>query len=124
MTHFSRCVAYGVLVAALCGTAGTSAQTPQTPQIPGARERIPGPLIDFTAMSATGMPVTDLAASEVEVRVDGRPRRIRQLRAISAAPAATGRLARNRFDAAGPRMPMESKPRAALDWTCGALRNR
>src|SRR5688572_14880779 len=85
MTNPARRVASGVLLAVLCGTAGTTAQTPQAP---GARERTPGPLVDFTVVSATGIPVTDLAASEVEIRVEGRRRGVRQLRVISAAPAA------------------------------------
>jgi hypothetical protein len=43
--------------------------------------------VDFTVVTSTGMPVTDLAASEVEIRVDGRTRRVRHLRSVSAAPA-------------------------------------
>src|SRR5688572_33157936 len=71
MNNRSGCVALGVLVAVL-----------------SAQERPSGPLVDFTVVSPTGTPVMDLTASEVEIRVDGRPRRIRQLRTISAAPAA------------------------------------
>jgi hypothetical protein len=42
--------------------------------------------VDFLAVTASGVPVTDLKVSEVEVRVEGRVRAIRSLRRISAAP--------------------------------------
>ena len=64
-----------VLAAALCGAAAA------------AQERTPGPVVDFTVLSMNGMPITDLAPSEVEIRVDNRLRRVRQLRSVSAAPA-------------------------------------
>src|SRR5688572_31464754 len=82
MKHFPRAVV-GVLVTGLSFTAGTRAQTP-TAAVVG--ERRPGPIVDFTVVTSTGLPVTDLAASEVAIRVDGRTRRVRQLRQVSAAP--------------------------------------
>lgn len=68
--------------AAVCVTAAGA----QTPQTPGARERIAGPLVDFLAVGADGLPVIDLRAADVEVRVEGRLRTVRSLRRVSAAP--------------------------------------
>jgi hypothetical protein len=51
-----------------------------------ARERPSGPTVDFTAVLADGAPVTDLEASEVQVRINGRVRIIRALRRVAAAP--------------------------------------
>lgn len=56
-------------------------------QTPGAQERRQGPMVDFAAVSAPGVPVIDLSAAEVEIRVDGRVRAIRTLRSVAAAPA-------------------------------------
>lgn len=85
MNLLSARVALGVLVTGLSFTPGTRAQTPQAGAV---GERRPGPIVDFTVVTSAGMPVTDLAASEVAIRVDGRTRRVRQLRHVSAAPLA------------------------------------
>ncbi len=61
------------------------------PQARAATERPPALLVDF-AVVQDGSPVSDLQPSEVEVRIDGRPRTITAIRQIAAAPvtAATG----------------------------------
>ncbi|MGE5359539.1 MAG: hypothetical protein ACM3NQ_11020 [Bacteroidales bacterium] len=48
-------------------------------------EVVPAPLaIDFIALQADGAPVTDLRASEVEVRLNGKARKILSIRRVSA----------------------------------------
>lgn len=73
----------GVAAAIAVCSVMVSARTQQTP---GARERTAGPAVDFLAIGSDGLPVTDLVAAEVEVRVEGRKRTIRSLRRVSAAP--------------------------------------
>jgi VWFA-related protein len=77
----------GTMLALVLWAAAATAQTAQTPV---ARERVLGPQVDFLAVTPTGMPVTDLKADEVEIRIEGRARAIRSLRLVSAAPAVLG----------------------------------
>lgn len=76
-----------LLVAVLSGTAGMAAR-------PGAaavaQERPSGPTVDFTVISSVGVPLTDVVATELEIKIDGRRRTVRQLRAVSVAPSRTG----------------------------------
>jgi VWFA-related protein len=52
-----------------------------------ATERVVGPTVDFMALDAEGAPVTDLQASDIEVRIADRTRVVRALRRVSASPA-------------------------------------
>jgi hypothetical protein len=52
-------------------------------QVPAERAR--GPVVDFIAVQADGTPVSDLHATDVEIRIGDRVRTIRTLRRVSAA---------------------------------------
>ncbi len=51
-------------------------------------ERRPGPIVDFAAVQGDGTPVADLQATEIEIRLGGRPRVVRALRRVTTAPLA------------------------------------
>jgi hypothetical protein len=51
-------------------------------------ERRPGPIVDFVVLHADGSPVADLQAPEIDIRIGGRPRAVRALRAVNAGPPA------------------------------------
>lgn len=86
-----NCVALVCALAALAGRASAVVSS----QSAVAGERAPGPTLDFAAVQSDGAPVTDLQASEVEVRINDRVRIIRSLRRVSAGASAvaTGRRA-------------------------------
>jgi hypothetical protein len=54
-------------------------------QSPIASERPSGPMVDFVGVGPDGTPVTDLQASEVEVRISDRVRAVRSVRRVTAA---------------------------------------
>jgi hypothetical protein len=72
--------AFAVVASAAAALALTlAAVLAQTP----AGERRAGPLIDFVALDASGAPVADLRASEVEIRIGDRVRSIGSLRRLT-----------------------------------------
>src|SRR5512134_3212702 len=61
-----------------CGLAG--AQTPPGSQAAKATDRGPETVsVDFYAVTQDGVPVADLKAEDVQLRIDGRPRALRWL---------------------------------------------
>jgi hypothetical protein len=77
-------------VVVACVAIATSPAAPlSAPQAQIATERPAGPTVDFIALDAEGSPVSDLQASEVEIRIGDRVRTVRTLRRVSAGPALT-----------------------------------
>lgn len=81
-----RRVSSFVLSLAFAGGVLIAQQKPASP----AGERVQGLLVDFIAVSPDGMPVTDLTAADVAVRINGRVRPIQSLRLmrVAAPPSA------------------------------------
>jgi hypothetical protein len=82
-SHGRACAAVLVVSVALAARGGDSAGAHQAGL---AGERPSGPTVDFTAVQPDGTPVSDLQASEVEIRINGRLRALRSLRRIATAP--------------------------------------
>jgi len=74
------------VLAALTALAAGPATGLSSQQSPVASERPSGPTVDFVAVDAVGMPVTDLQSSEVEIRIADRGRVVRSLRRVTTAP--------------------------------------
>jgi VWFA-related protein len=78
----------------LAATAGLRArQAPQTPPDP-SRSPVDLVRLDFLALSQDGQPVADLAAGDVTLKVDGRPRDIRFFQFVRLVDARSGAPAR------------------------------
>ncbi|MFB3853913.1 MAG: hypothetical protein ACE148_08835 [Vicinamibacterales bacterium] len=75
------CLAVSFLIVAAGERAGALDERQRT-----AAEHTPGLLVDFLAVAADGMPVAELQASEVEVRLNNRVRKLRSLKRVSTAP--------------------------------------
>jgi VWFA-related protein len=85
----SRVVITG-LIAGVAATAGLRAG--QAPQSEPFRAAVDLVRLDFLALSQDGQPVTDLAAGDVTLKVDGRPRDIRSFQYVRlGAPASVSR---------------------------------
>jgi hypothetical protein len=83
----SSCRVYLVVLSALAAIAATSAERTAARQAGVAGERSAGLLVEFTAVLADGTPVPDLQTSDVEVRLNGRVRKVRSVRRVEAATA-------------------------------------
>jgi VWFA-related protein len=81
----SRATFAVIITVAASVTAPVSRVSTQQSQI--ATERTAGPTVDFIALDADGAPVSDLQASDIEIRIAERVRAVRTLRRVSAAPA-------------------------------------
>jgi VWFA-related protein len=77
-------VASVVVWLAVTGSGATGAQQGSIPI--ETAERL---LVDFAVTDRDTRPITDLAAAEVTLKIDGRTRMVRSLRAISTAPTGT-----------------------------------
>jgi len=76
-------VALALVLAASAASAIARAAIAQS-QI--ASERAAGPTVDFVALDADGAPVSDLQATEIEIRIGDRVRAVRALRRVSTSP--------------------------------------
>ncbi|MEW5982843.1 MAG: hypothetical protein AB1806_10795 [Acidobacteriota bacterium] len=89
-----RALALGGLAAVTAVLAATATAS----QGRTASERPPALVVDFTALSADGTPMTGLQPADVEIRISGRVRKVRSLRLVPAAadptPAPTPLLPR------------------------------
>ena len=92
----SSCRVCLVVLSALTLIAADSAESAAARQTPVAGERSAGLLVDFAAVLAEGTPVADLQPSEVEVRLNGRVRRVLSVRRVATAPAAAAPAATTR----------------------------
>jgi len=77
----NRLLLFGVVGLALWAAPGRAQS-----QLPDSRERPAGPTVDFLALAADGLPAAGLTSADVEVRIDGRARRVRSLRFVTSAP--------------------------------------
>jgi hypothetical protein len=75
-----------VLLAGLAAYGAGPATSVSVRQSQIATERTAGPTVDFVALDASGVPIADLQASDVEVRIADRVRVVRALRRVAAAP--------------------------------------
>lgn len=85
MTHAARRRLRALIVGGLLAVSRDSGLLASPPQPATAAPDLA--TTTFRAMSRPGQLVTDLTASEVEVRVDGRPRAIRSMEWVALAPA-------------------------------------
>lgn len=86
-----------VVLSVLAATAAGCAERAGAKQASIAGERAPGLVVDFVAVQADGTPPADLQPHEVEVRLNGRARKVLSLRRVAMTPApaasrATGRV--------------------------------
>jgi len=82
--------------ALVCALATLAAGTPAPAarrQVGPAAERPSGLPVDFSVVLADGTPVADLDPLEVEIRLDGRVRKVLSLRRVAVAPTPTGAAA-------------------------------
>jgi len=80
-------ILFVVLSALAAVAAGPAGRMPKW-QTGANGERPAGLPVDFVAVQADGTPVSDLQLSEVEVRLNGRVRKVLSIRRVSAPPAA------------------------------------
>jgi len=76
-----------IVLSVLAAIAASSAERAPAKQTRVAGERSAGLLVDFAAVQADGTPVADLQPSEVEVRLNGRVRKVRSVRRVATVPA-------------------------------------
>ena len=90
-TLAARCIAIAGVVCAAAGVAVVSAQSRGTQpptQAPVFRASVDRVAVDFIAVTDDGRPLPNLAASEIALKVDGKPREITSLELVRLVPAA------------------------------------
>jgi hypothetical protein len=71
----------------LAAAAAASDSSVAARQVPQFGEGAAGPAVDFAVVQANGTPVLDLRPAEVEIRINGRLRRVTSFRRVVTAPA-------------------------------------
>lgn len=74
-------IAVAALIAGVSAVAAVTDDAQQSPRTLGAASG-PVTMVDFAASDAKGQPITDLTPGDIAIRIDGKPRDVRELRLV------------------------------------------